>query len=72
MKKLRENIKDWITDIIGLVIWIVAIVLFYLGRVILWPDFIILMIIGGVFFLIPDKLLTDMLQKFIGKKLDKE
>jgi hypothetical protein len=72
MKKLRENIKDWITDIIGLVIWIVAIVLFYLGRVILWPDFIILMIIGGVFFLLPDKLLTDMLQKFIGKKLDKE
>jgi hypothetical protein len=69
---LRNNIKDWITDIIGLVIWIVAIVLFYLGRVILWPDFIILMIIGGVFFLLPDKLLTDMLQKFIGKKLDKE
>jgi hypothetical protein len=69
---LRNNIKDWITDIIGLVIWIVAIILFYLGRVILWPDFIILMIIGGVFFLIPDKLLTDMLQKFIGKKLDKE
>jgi hypothetical protein len=72
MSKIRDNIKDWITDAIGLVIWIVAIILFYLGRVILWPDFIILMIIGGVFFLIPDKLLTDMLQKFIGKKLDKE
>lgn len=66
---LRNNIKDWITDLIGLAIWIVAIVLFFGGKVILWPDFVVLLIIGGVFFLLPDELLVSMLKKFIGKKL---
>jgi hypothetical protein len=68
MSKLRDNIKDWITDAIGVAIWVVAIVLLINKGITFWPDFVGLMVVGGVFFLIPDKFLTDLLKKFISKK----
>jgi hypothetical protein len=69
---IKNNIKDWITDLIGLAIWIVAIVMLINKGIPFWPDFIGLIIVGGVFFLIPDDILTGYLKKYIGKKIDKD
>jgi hypothetical protein len=69
---IKNNIKDWITDLIGLGIWIIALVMFFNKGITFWPDFIGLMVVGGVFFLIPDDLLTGYLKKFINKKIDKD
>ena len=72
MSNLKDNIKDWITDLIGVAIWVVAIVLLINKGITFWPDFVGLMVVGGVFFLIPDTFLTDLLKKFLNKKADQQ
>lgn len=71
MSKIKDNIKDVVTDVIGGAIWIATLYLVYFekGHPWLWEG-VIGMLIGSVFFLIPDDILSGYAQKFVNKKLD--
>lgn len=71
MKTLKDNIKDIFTDVIGAVIMVTAIVLFLLDEVDLTKGGI-LFAVGLAFFFIPDDIISQMVQKFINKKIDND
>jgi hypothetical protein len=75
MSNLVAKIKDYITDLIGLAIIIVTLIMFFNGKVVLLWDGLILLGVGAVFFILPDKAIADYLQrladKHTGKKEDK-
>lgn len=66
----KNNIKDIVTDLIGVAIWIATMYLVYFQNCPWVWDGIIGMIIGGIFFLIPDDILSQTAQKFLNKKVD--
>lgn len=70
MKKLLDNIKTPITSTIGLVICIVTIVAVYQDKISWQYEGLIGISTGTLFFLIPDKivsLMVDVLQKLVNK-----
>jgi Co/Zn/Cd efflux system component len=69
---IKSNIKDIVTDLIGAVIWIATLYLVYFEKHPWLWDGIIGMIIGGVFFLIPDDILSNYAQKFLNKKIGED
>lgn len=71
MNKLKENLKDIFTDIIGGVLILAAILLFTFDEIDLTKA-TVLFFVGVAFFFIPDDILSQMAQKFISKKLDKD
>jgi len=72
MNKLKENLKDIFTDLIGASIILAALYLFFYAEEIDLTKFLIMLGIGCAFFFIPDDILSQMVQKFVGKKLDKK
>jgi hypothetical protein len=66
---LRDKVKDWITDILGLIICVVAIVLLSCKEISVWPDFVIIMACGLILFLIPDSQIVKGIKKVVSKKL---
>jgi hypothetical protein len=68
----KDIVKDWITDGIGLTLWVIAIVMITNKGIAFWPDFVGIMVVGGVFFLIPDETIASWLRSLVKKKLDKE
>ena len=71
MNKLKENLKDIFTDIIGGVLILTAIVLYLLDEVDLTKASVVFLI-GVAFFFIPDDILSQMAQKIVNKKIDKQ
>lgn len=65
---MKSLIKDWITDGVGIGLWILTGYLLYNEGIKVWPDAVCLFIVGGVMFYIPDEWVTDRLKKYISKK----
>lgn len=63
----REKVKDWITDILGFVICVVAIVLLSCREIYVWPDFVIAMAVGLILLLIPDSQIVRGIKKAVAK-----
>ena len=76
MSNLIAKIKDYITDLIGLSIIIITLVMFFNGKVDLLWDGLILLGVGSIFFILPDRAIAAYLQrladKYSGKKEEKE
>ena len=71
MNNLKENIKDIFTDLIGAVIILASIYLYVTDE--LTPTKAgILFAVGVAFFFIPDDIISQIVQKFINKKLDEK
>jgi hypothetical protein len=71
MNKLKENLKDIFTDLIGAVLILTSITLYLIDRIDLTKAGIVFAV-GVAFFFIPDDILSQMTQRFINKKLDKD
>lgn len=71
MSNLVAKIKDYITDLIGLSIIIVTLVMFFSGRLTLVWDGVIMFFIGAVFFILPDKAIADYLQRLADRHTGK-
>jgi hypothetical protein len=71
MNKLKENIKDIFTDLIGAALILTAITLYLFDEIDLTKGGIVF-VVGVAFFFIPDDILSQMTQKFVNKKLDKD
>lgn len=65
---MKEIIKDWITDTIGLGIWILTGYLLYDKRISVWPDAVCLFIVGGIMFYVPDEWVTARLKQWLKNK----
>lgn len=66
-----SNLKDIITDLIGAAIWVITLIMIYCENIVWLWEGVTGMVIGGVFFLLPDKLITDYLKKFLRRWVDK-
>jgi hypothetical protein len=71
MNKLKENIKDIFTDLIGAVLILTAITLYLFNEIDLTKAGIVF-VVGIAFFFIPDDILSQMAQKIVNKKIDKD
>ena len=71
MEKLKDNLKDLFTDIIGGILIITAIVM-YLFFDLTLAKASVTFLVGVAFFFIPDDILSQMAQKVIKKKLGDE
>jgi hypothetical protein len=71
MKKiLIKNLKGLVTSGIGLTIWVVSLYMWmFKAMPILWEG-IAAFVVGGVFFLIPDDILTVYIKKYLDKKVE--
>lgn len=67
---MKKNLKDWITSLVGLAIWIMTGVMIYLGKATWLWDGVTGFIVGGTFFLLPDDFLARLLKKFLAKKVE--
>lgn len=68
MNKLKENLKDVFTDLIGCVLILTAIYL-YLFEDLEFAKASVTFLIGIAFFFIPDDILSQIAQKVVKKKL---
>lgn len=66
----RKNIKQWITNLIGLAIWVLTGVMWYKDMVDLLWEGVAGFIVGGVFFLLPDDFLQQILKRYLNKKVE--
>jgi hypothetical protein len=71
MNKLKENLKDIFTDLIGAALIITAILLYIFDEVDLTKGSVIFLI-GVAFFFIPDDILSQIAQRVIKKKVGDE
>lgn len=70
MKKIIENVKDIVTDIIGLVIIVGTLYLLWHKDIVWVWDGIISIGIGCIFFVMPDDFLKQIISKVTGKYTD--
>lgn len=66
--KIKELIKDIISDILGVVLMGVSIILFVKG-VIDWIPATVIFIAGCVLFFIPDEKIGQIVERIVNKKL---
>ena len=66
----KEKVKDYFTDLIGAVIMITTLATVYAGRTPWIWEGIAGMMVGSIFLLIPDRLISDILKKFLNKKAE--
>ena len=66
----KAIIKDWITDGIGLAIWVVVIYQLSCKGIDFWPDACIGFVIGGLMFYVPDEWVTSHLKAWIKSKFN--
>jgi hypothetical protein len=65
MKQIKENVKDIITDLIGLTIILGTLYALWIHKITwIWEGFAG-MGVGGIFFLLPDAMIKDALNKVI-------
>jgi steroid 5-alpha reductase family enzyme len=66
---IKQNLKAIITNIIGLSIWVITLIMWYCDKVDMIWEGTAGLIAGGIFFLLPDTFLKDLLKRFLNKKV---
>ena len=59
---MKDLIKDWITDGIGVGVWILTGYMLYCKGLAVWPDAVCLFIVESIMFYIPDVWVTKHLK----------
>lgn len=71
MNKLKENLKDWFTDLIGCALILTALYLYLFEDLELGKASVVFLV-GVAFFFIPDDILSQLAEKVIKKKLGED
>lgn len=68
---MKNAFKDWITNILAIMIATGGTVLFFLDRMDFWPEFVGCIIIGIVLLFTNGKTLRELAIKYINKLINK-
>jgi hypothetical protein len=67
---IPKNLKAIITNFIGLSIWVITLIMWYCDKAEMLWEGVAGLVAGGVFFLLPDTFIKDLLKKYLIRKAE--
>ena len=66
---MKNAFKDWITNILAIIVWVGGTTLFFMGKLDIWPEWIGCIIVGAILLFLNIKTMRQLLIKYINKKI---